>query len=79
MTVNELMRLLKDVDGNNLVVLSKDAEGNAYKPLGYYSVSVYKDGEIGLVELTEGAKQFGYTEEDVINDGQKALVLYPID
>jgi hypothetical protein len=36
----------------------------------------YKDGEVGLRELTRFAKDEGYDEEDILEDGENAIILY---
>jgi hypothetical protein len=82
MVVRELIEQLQKEDPERLVVMSKDSEGNSFSPLYQYTTDAYRAettwrGEIGLEELTEEAKKSGYTEEDVIEDGQKALVLWP--
>ncbi len=84
MTVTELIAELQAVDdGNRQVILSRDAEGNSYSPLyrkltigAYCPVSPY-GGEIGLEELTDEDREMGYGEEDIIRDGQPAIILYP--
>ena len=38
---------------------------------------MYNEGEIGLEVLTEEKKKQGYTEEDVMTEGVKAVILSP--
>lgn len=82
MRVKELIKLLRAVDENRIVIMSKDGEGNAFSPLSslddkstYLADSRYS-GEIGIDELTSELKKQGYTEEDKIT-GKPALVLWP--
>ena len=82
MNVKELIEVLKQEDSNRLVVMSKDGEGNYFSPLAEATTSAYRadstwNGEIGLEELTEEEINQGYSEEDVIDDGVPALVLWP--
>ncbi len=77
MTVKDLIERLQRLDGDRIVVLAKDAEGNNYDTL--YSIDSncsYKDGEIGLEKLTPSLKERGYSKEDV-KEGQRAVVFYP--
>lgn len=83
MTVAELIEFLSGLDPNRVVIVSKDAEGNHYSPLsGCYTAAYRPDstwsGEVGLEELTEDDKKYGYTEEDVISDGQPCVVITPL-
>lgn len=77
MTVKELIKVLKGVDGERIVILSSDAEGNSFSPMyneGY--CMSFKDGEVGLEKLTPGDIKSGFTEEDILK-GEPAFVLYP--
>jgi len=63
---------------------SKDAEGNTYSQTGGLSFCQYKPetnyyGEVGLTKLTSRLKAQGFSEEDVMTDGIKAVVLYPMN
>ena len=65
------------------VVLQKDAEGNGYSPLTELYTAAYKaestwSGEVGLEELMPEDREAGFTEEDVMEDGEPALVLRPV-
>lgn len=57
--------------------MSCDSEGNGYSPLRVIALSAYKDGEIGLFELTAEDEKRGYGEEDVLTGGERACVLWP--
>ena len=90
MKVHELIELLQQADPNDLVVLSRDEEGNGYNELidvslnqhafvgGYgHTSSASWGGYIGYrtgVELPPG----GYTEEDrAPADAMPCAVLWP--
>lgn len=77
MTVKELIDLLQKEDPTRIVILSIDPEGNGYNELRDVGTSAYSEGEIGLEELTPDLKEHGYSEEDVMENGQKAVVLWP--
>ncbi len=82
MTVKELIEELEKLDGERIVVLSKDGEGNGFSPLSDIDCSVYTSettwcGEVHIEELTPELRKQGYTEDDVREDGQKAVVLWP--
>lgn len=79
MNVKELIKLLQKEDPNRLVICSKDSEGNEYSPLSSVWTAAYRAettwyGEVGLEKLTAADKKFGFTEEDVIDDGVPALI-----
>jgi len=79
MTVEELREALEPFDGEALVVMSRDSEGNSYSPLHGYWLGAYNHttGRTGLNMLTEKDKEEGYTESDVVKNGVNAIVLYP--
>ena len=79
MTVKELLKILQDCNENDVVVLSRDAEGNGFRPLDDVQTdSLYEDGEVYLKELTEEDKKEGYGEEDVgSEDSIPAVILWP--
>lgn len=78
MKIKQLIEILKELDGDRLVILSRDAEGNSYSPMSDdVWQNSYKDREIGLEVLTAEKKKQGYSEEDLL-EGEKAVVFYPI-
>ncbi len=81
MTVTELIALLQKEDGERIVVMSADAEGNGFRLLGEVATSSCKadrwEVEIGLEKLTPEDVKRGYNEEDVLEGGVPALVLWP--
>jgi len=82
MTVKELIEELKELDGDRIVIMSKDGEGNGFSPLADVECSAYIadttwSGEVHIEELTPGLIEKGYTEDDVREDGKKAVVLWP--
>lgn len=82
MTVKELIEHLSECDPGDIVIMSKDGEGNCYSPLSAInntSVYVAEDtwwGEIGLRKLTDYHRDLGFAEEDV-KDGEPCVVLWP--
>jgi len=84
MKVKDLRKQLEYIDGEREVILQKDGEGNGYSPLSSISKCVYGaestfSGYIGIKKLTEEYKKEGYGEEDVIEDGVRAIVLTPMN
>ena len=83
MLVKELKEILNNADDNDLVVLSHDEEGNSYSPLYSTELCSYDlnnsgENEVGIRELTPELIEEGYTEDDLIEDGVNAIVLYPV-
>ena len=85
MKVKELIVALQAVDGERLVVLQKDSEGNGYSPLAgiddnckYIGDTAYS-GEVRIDKLTPEQIAEGFTDEDTAIDGEAALVLFPIN
>ena len=81
MKVRELIELLQQVDPERVVVLSRDSEGNGYAVLSAVETMAFLPdgsyGEVYLEELTPELEAQGYSEEDVREDGEPALVLWP--
>lgn len=78
MTVKKLIDLLSKMDGNRIVVLSSDAEGNGYAEAREVDDNArFEDGEIGLEKLTATLEHMGYGEEDVKTSGRKCVVIWP--
>lgn len=78
-TVTQLIQLLSQEDGNRVVLISSDPEGNGFAPLiTPFEFCSYSEagGCIGLEVLTPELEQQGYTDEDVVQ-GIPALCLYP--
>jgi hypothetical protein len=84
MLVKELKEILNNADDNDLVVLSHDEDGGGgYSPLYSTELCSYDlnnscENEIGIRELTPELIEEGYTEDDLIEDGVNAIVLYPV-
>jgi hypothetical protein len=78
MNKSELIKLLNDIEGDPIIVLSRDAEGNGFNKLSDIELSSYDHStrEIGLIELTDDLRKEGYSEEDVL-EGERAVVLWP--
>jgi len=84
MKVSDLIEMLHRHDPDREVILQKDAEGNDYSPLEELWIGAYRpettwSGEAGLDELTDQDISDGYSKDDVIEDGQKALFLVPVN
>lgn len=80
MKISELIEALSDCDPNATVVLAKDSEGNGFSTMGPGSLSypmMYKDGEVGYPKLTPILEEMGYSDEDVMSDGEGCVVLWP--
>ena len=82
MTVRELIDILQNEDPNRIVIMARDSEGNGYSPLRNFWIGAYQpdstySGEVGMERLTKEDEDDGYTEEDVIEGGQPALILTP--
>lgn len=85
MTVSELIELLQKCGPDDIVVLSKDDDGNSFSPLFKITKDRYSAyakhcgrGDIGLRDLTEVDIQYGRTEDDVMEDGEDCVTLWPI-
>lgn len=84
MTVKDLAKqlaeLVADGQGDRVVVLSRDGEGNGFAELydlddnARFSAC---NGEVGPQRLTPEMKRQGFTSEDVKRSGKPALVLWP--
>ena len=83
MKVSELIELLSNEHIKDYEVLvSSDSEGNNFNFIEAISGldQVYKlDGgiEVGLGKLNPHAAEQGFTEEDVLSDGEPCIVLWP--
>jgi len=77
MTVKELIGILQTHDPDRIVILSRDAEGNGFALLESFEPCKYRDGDIGLETLTSELEAAGYSNEDVMRGGKKALCLWP--
>lgn len=80
MRVKDLVKLLKTLPQDSLVVLSKDSEGNSFSPLpGEYNYST------GLFVRDDRLPYYGdvYSDEDIKEDridpedGEACVVLWP--
>ena len=75
-----LNALVADDQGDRVVVLARDEEGNRFAELydlddnARFSAC---NGEVGPQHLTPEMKRQGFTSEDVKRSGKPALVLWP--
>ncbi len=65
--VKHLIEALEELPPNSIVVLSKDAEGNAYRLLESIDLAMYhpEEKEIGFAYISEEMRKEGYTDEDI--------------
>lgn len=84
MTGKKFKKLVNEiVDDNDIIIISKDAEGNSFSPFSDFSYNIFYKaitswyGEIGYKELTPELIKDGYGEGDLIKNGKKAVVLWP--
>ena len=82
MTVRELIERLKTIEPDQLVVMASDSEENSHSPLMDFWVGAYKaetptSGYVGLMELTDEDLEEGYTEDDLMEDGEDAVIFVP--
>lgn len=81
MTVKELIEKLMLVeDKGRVVVLAIDPEGNAYSEAsdGIWECRFNEAEEsVGFESLTEEQRREGYSDDDIMEDGVPALVLWP--
>jgi len=83
MTVKQLKEKLEKLNENDIVIMSKDAEGNGFSPLSDLSEDSYEEtttayGEVGIRELTPELEKQGYSEED-LNNGKPCVTLWPVN
>lgn len=84
MNVKELKELLNAFQDDDIVIMSKDSEGNRFSPLcdieeGKYVAESSWSGEVGIRELTQELIEDGFSEEDYFEEGENAIVLYPVN
>lgn len=72
----EVLKSIKERQGDLPMIVSRDPEGNGFSPFADWSIHNYRNGEIGLYELTAENIKDGYAEKDVI-EGEKSLILWP--
>jgi hypothetical protein len=80
MKVSELIEQLQDLDGDLLVVVSQDPEGNGFDTLADVCTNQrYSDVDhhVGLDHLNEDLEEAGFGEEDLMEDGVPCVVLWP--
>jgi hypothetical protein len=81
MKVKELIELLVGINPEMEIVMSADSEGNSYSPLRVVDTDSNNydsdEREIGLRSLTPDLEKQGYSEEDVMENGEPVVVLWP--
>lgn len=82
MKVKELRELLENCNDDDLIVMSKDAEGNTFTLLSDIDSDSYVYdsqgwwGDVYLRELSDDDLCNGYTEED-LGPGENCIILWP--
>lgn len=77
-TVKELIETLQELPQDAIVVMSRDSEGNGFSLLSdIESNCMFFEGEIKLAELTPELRSQGYEEEDVGEEGDRAVCFWP--
>jgi hypothetical protein len=85
-TVKDLIAILSELNPDDIIVMSKDSEGNSYSPLtdcdpyGVYIPSTRYSGEILIrPELKEQVDLSDFDDEDFAEEGQglNCVVLWP--
>lgn len=81
MTVRELIDQLSLCDGERIVVMSQDGEGNNFSPLvdltpGAYAADSPYSGEFGIEVLNAVLLEQGFDEDDIIS-GVPAICMWP--
>lgn len=86
MKVKELIKTLQELDGETLVVLSSDGEGNTYSPAdsvyqGHYVAESTWGGQLVEIELTPELEEDGYDEDDIYDgpDAEPCVVIWPVN
>jgi hypothetical protein len=86
MTVRELIERLQQENPDDMVVMSKDAEGNHHSPLETVSQCVYVAettwfGETYPRELTDDDRADGWSDDDLYDgdNGVNAVHLWPVN
>ena len=79
MTVDELRNALIGLDGNLLVVLQRDPEGNGYAPAAGIDIENqgFAENEVCPRELTVDLKEQGYNENDIASEATPCVVFWP--
>lgn len=80
MTVGELISELQKMNPKRVVVVSSDSEGNSFNELICVEENSRYDAKhrnVGIESLTDTLISEGYTEEDLMQDGVPAVVLFP--
>lgn len=78
-TVIELIEQLLAFPRDAHVVMASDSEGNSYAPFSSLSPCNYnvEKRDIGLHKLNEELEAAGFTEADVMYDGEFVICLFP--
>lgn len=84
MKVSELILHLSNLQQDATVIICKDFQGNEYSQLasiwsGCHTPEVGSPwlSQVGFLKLTKELREEGYSEEDVLKDGEPAVILCP--
>ena len=85
MNIGELKELIKDMDNNIEIIISKDVEGNNYSPLSDYSEGIYLSsptwyGKFYHVDELNDPDEYNLEEvENIKSEGSECICLWPIN
>ena len=81
MTVDQLMDALSKLDGDTVVVLAKDEEGNGWSPLDELQVGVYQPETTWSGEFYEQdiIGDHDYNQPDKGDESFPAVCLWPVN
>lgn len=79
MTVGQLRLALGEFDDSDIILLSRDPEGNGFSVLHEAGEGRVAKGDDEPLyrKLTKKLKRDGYSSEDVATQGTDAVTLYP--
>jgi hypothetical protein len=77
MKIKELIERLQKENQDDIVVISRDEEGNGFGLLHDIDLAKYKDGGTCPREITPKMREIGFTDEDIFDGGENCVVLWP--
>jgi len=83
MKLKQFIQILSQEDPELEVIMQSDSEGNGYSPFSSYWIGAYRSittwyGEAGYDTLTDELIEDGFSEEELITNGTKAIFLGPV-
>ena len=85
MKVKELVEILQSLDGESEIIVQVDYQTTGKFLSGVFPAAARFDTDregtrrveaIGLSELDDNLRQSGYTEDDVLTDGEKVSIVH---